>query len=394
MPQVESSKAALIEQLLLKDRALASTADGITIADARLPDRPLIYVNDGFSRLTGYSVEETVGSNCRFLQGPQTDPEAVRQLREAIASEEHCEVELINYRKDGTPFWNRLSITPIRNDSGITTHFVGIQSDVTRRRLAEQELRDANASLEYANKRMQNDLRAAAAIQRALLPSDIPRLKRTAIGWALLPCDELAGDILDILPIDDRRVAFYVLDVCGHGVSAALLSTTLHQWLSRISPSIRKDPVAVVEHLNETFQMEGDSAQFFTCCYAVLDFEKLTISFVSAGHPPPILVRCGHASEISVSGFPVGIIAAPAYEAKVVNLLPGDRIYIYSDGAVEQPGETGEMFGTRRFMQKLVDCGNLSLQSSIDLSLGAVLNSALNGKNDDDVSMLGIAISD
>ena len=172
LPTIKTRKSDLIEQLLLKDRALASAAEGITIADALAHDRPLIYVNEGFTRLTGYTAEETVGSNCRFLQGPDTDRETVRLLRESILAEEHCEVELLNYRKDGTPFWNRLSITPIRDDRGRTTHFIGVQSDITQRRLAEDKLRDANASLEVANKRMRSDMRAAAAIQQSLLPAN------------------------------------------------------------------------------------------------------------------------------------------------------------------------------------------------------------------------------
>ena len=103
---------------MLKERALAAAAEGITIADALAKDRPLIYVNEGFERLTGYSIAETLGSNCRFLQGPETNPETVRELSEAISQDRYCDVELVNYRKDGTPFWNRLSITPIRDKTG------------------------------------------------------------------------------------------------------------------------------------------------------------------------------------------------------------------------------------------------------------------------------------
>ncbi len=217
---------------MLKERALASTAEGITIADALAPDRPLIYVNEGFARLTGFSVEETIGSNCRFLQGPDTDPAAVKEIRDAIAQERYCDVELLNYRKDGTTFWNRLSITPVRNAAGQTTHFVGVQSDVTRSRIAEQNLLAANETLRSANAKMQRDLRAAARIQHAMLPKPAQYLTGADISWAYLPCDELAGDILDIFPIDASRVAFYVLDVSGHGVQAALLSTTLSRCLS------------------------------------------------------------------------------------------------------------------------------------------------------------------
>lgn len=382
----------LIERLLLQDRALAATAEGITIADALAKDRPLIYVNEGFERMTGYSIAETLGLNCRFLQGVDTSREAVREISEAISQERQCDVELINYRKDGTPFWNRLSITPVRDGMGRTTHFIGVQSDVTRRRLAEQELHTAIASLQQINQKMGDDLRAAAAIQQALLPTNIPTLEGTNIEWAFLPCDELGGDILDVLTIDDRRIAFYLLDVCGHGVAAALLSTTLSRWLSRMPAELRMDPLAVVNNLNDAFQMSEVSSQFFTCCYAVLNLNEQNVSFVSAGHPPPILVRQDTVREISVPGFPVGVVRQPEYELQKVQLLPGDRFYLYSDGAVEQMAATGEMFGGKQLMRKLLDDRTAPLRNSIDLSFGAVMNSALNVETLDDISMLGVEL--
>jgi sigma-B regulation protein RsbU (phosphoserine phosphatase) len=380
------------EHLLLKDRALASAAEGITIADALLPDRPLIYVNEGFSRLTGYSVEETLGSNCRFLQGPDTDPASVREIREAIADERYCEVELLNYRKDGTTFWNHLSITPIHDPYGKTTHYVGIQSDVTRRRLAEDKLRSLNKSLRTANERMQQELRAAARIQRELLPTQIPQIPGADIGWTYLPSDELAGDILDVFEIDGSRIAFYVLDVSGHGVQAALLSTTLSRWISRASKELKQQPVAMLEHLNENFQVDGDYSQFFTCCYGLLDLASRTLSFASAGHPSPILVRDDTTRELELPGFPVGIVPSPNYELQVAELREGDRVFIYSDGAVEQPGANGLQFGAARLMQELRTNHSASLQTCVDLSAGAVLNSTANGKADDDISMLGIEV--
>jgi PAS domain S-box-containing protein len=380
-----------MEQLLLKDRALSAAAEGITIADARAPDRPLIYVNEGFTRLTGYSAEETLGSNCRFLQGPKTDPATVRQIREAISEERGCEVELLNYRKDGTPFWNRLSITPIRNKAGITTHYVGVQSDVTRRKHAEDELRDANIRLRAGNQRMQRELQAAAIVQQSLLPKHIPQLRDVKIGWAFLPCEELAGDIFDVLPVDENRLALYLLDVCGHGVQSALLSTSLSHWLSRMPIEMRLDPVAVVEDLNRAFQLDANSSQFFTCCYALLDVEVLRLDFVSAGHPPPILVREDEAREIMVDGFPVGVVKKPGYELNRIELQPGDRVYLYSDGVSEQRDETGKMFGVERLRRQLLGHQAASLQNSIDETLQAVLNATKDGRSDDDISMLGIS---
>lgn len=141
-------------ELELKDRALDETAEGITIADALLPDMPLIYANRGFERLTGYAVEEVLGRNCRFLQGPGTDPAALNKLRSAIRERRECTVLLLNYRKDGSAFWNRLAITPVHDPSGRVTHFIGVQSDVTEQKLAEEALQAAKRDLEAANQRM------------------------------------------------------------------------------------------------------------------------------------------------------------------------------------------------------------------------------------------------
>jgi PAS domain S-box-containing protein len=222
------------DQLQLKNRALAATAEGITIADARLPDNPLIYANAGFERLTGYSIGEVLGHNCRFLQGPGTDQATLNLLRAAIREQREITVQLLNYRKGGSSFWNRLSKTPVRDSSGTVTHFIGVQSDVTAERLAQDALARANKRLEAANHSIKRDLDAAAAVQRSLLPSVLPEAPGTRFAWRFRPCQELAGDFLNILPLDDRHIGVYILDVSGHGVAAALLSVTLSHILSLV----------------------------------------------------------------------------------------------------------------------------------------------------------------
>jgi PAS domain S-box-containing protein len=131
------------EELRLRDRAIAAAGHGVLITDARLPDIPIIFANEAFERMTGYSPAEAAGRNFRFLQGPDTDQEAVAELQAAIAAGRPCAVELLNYRKDGTPFWNAVTIAPVRDASGRLTHFVGIQQDVSERRRLEEDLRQA-----------------------------------------------------------------------------------------------------------------------------------------------------------------------------------------------------------------------------------------------------------
>nr|WP_233194424.1 PAS domain S-box protein [Haloferax marisrubri] len=125
-------------QLALYRRAMDSATVGITITEAD-GDQPLTYVNDAFEEMTGYDRSEALGQNCRFLQGAETDSEPVETLREAIKNGESAAVSLTNYRKDGTPFWNELEISPVYDD-GELTHFVGFQTDATVRHALKNQL--------------------------------------------------------------------------------------------------------------------------------------------------------------------------------------------------------------------------------------------------------------
>ncbi|TWT92528.1 PAS domain S-box protein [Neorhodopirellula pilleata] len=119
------------EQLNLRTRAIDAASNGFIIVDARADDMPIVYANKGFMTLTGFNPEEIVGRNCRFLQGPMTDPADVQTIRDAIRDQAHCRVTLLNYRRDGSTFYNDLIITPIRNSQNVVTHFVGVQNDAT-----------------------------------------------------------------------------------------------------------------------------------------------------------------------------------------------------------------------------------------------------------------------
>jgi len=128
-------------ELELKNRAIEAAPVGIALADASRPDDPVVYVNEAFEALTGYDAAEVVGRNCRFLQGEDTSEEAVARLRRGIEKEEPVTVELRNYRKDGTAFWNRVTVAPIYGDDGAVTHYVGFQEDITGRKEPARQLK-------------------------------------------------------------------------------------------------------------------------------------------------------------------------------------------------------------------------------------------------------------
>ncbi|MGE6331628.1 histidine kinase famiy protein [Stenotrophomonas sp. NPDC077659] len=123
--------------------AVETTRMPMIITDPHRPDNPIIFANRAFVEMTGYEREELIGRNCRFLQGPDTDPDAIAEIREAIASTREAATEVLNYRKDGSTFWNALFVSPVFDDDGTLVYFFGSQLDVSRRRDAEDSLRQA-----------------------------------------------------------------------------------------------------------------------------------------------------------------------------------------------------------------------------------------------------------
>ncbi|MGR3498981.1 MAG: PAS domain-containing protein [Limimaricola soesokkakensis] len=148
--QIHSESGVLFEQ------AMAQTRMAICLADPNQEDQPIVFVNRAFRELTGYEEDEIVGRNCRFLQGPGTDPAQVRKLREAIASEDVVVVELLNYRKDGSTFWNALHLGPIYNEDGSVRYLFGSQWDVTDVHAARADEKHARMMEREISHRMKN----------------------------------------------------------------------------------------------------------------------------------------------------------------------------------------------------------------------------------------------
>jgi diguanylate cyclase (GGDEF)-like protein/PAS domain S-box-containing protein len=169
----------------------------VCLADASESDLPLVYVNPAFERLTGWPAEEALGRNCRFLQGPDTDPAALAQLRSALAEGRECCVTLRNYRRDGTPFWNELTVTPVPGSEGEPACFAGVLVDVTARHAERDRARQAVKRLEFFDaltglpNRAQLESRLRAAVTRA-------RRREQAVALLLVDLDnfKLVNDSL------------------------------------------------------------------------------------------------------------------------------------------------------------------------------------------------------
>jgi PAS domain S-box-containing protein len=188
---VETSRelAETVAELRMKERAMDAAPVGITIAEAG-DDNPMTYANEAFERITGYPAVTAVGRNCRFLQGDATDPETVRRMGEAIDEERPVAVDVLNYRHDGSRFWNRVEIAPVEED-GETVSFVGFQSDITDRKIREQRLEVLNRVLTHNLRNRLNVVQGyASMLEEELADSDL--------GEYAARVGEATGELLEL----------------------------------------------------------------------------------------------------------------------------------------------------------------------------------------------------
>jgi phosphoserine phosphatase RsbU/P len=222
-----------------------------------------------------------------------------------------------------------------------------------------------------------------------------------------MPCDELAGDALNVIALGEGKVGFYVLDVSGHGVAAALLSVAMSRLLSSPSdPSsilVRAGasgatveitpPANVADRLNQLFPFDTATEQFATMVYGVLDTATGEFRYVSAGHPGPIHIPLDAEPEMLASeGYPIGV-ADDAYEERSVHLKAGERLYLYSDGVTEAMDPAGRQFGDAHLLGRVGQVRSEPLREGIATLLREISQWHGGENARDDISIVGAEIS-
>jgi len=261
------------------------------------------------------------------------------------------------------------------------------------------ELRRTNEELREKQRQLDADLKAAASIQRSLLPSDRLHLERVSLVWRFYPCDLIGGDIFNILRIRDDALGFYIIDVSGHGVPAALVTVSITQSLHYYKENINimncscpdpaiLSPRRLLTSLDREYPMERFD-KYFTMAYLVLNSCTGELVYANAAHPPPVLLRAtGEFQLLEEGGSIIGLGAGiPFLEGRTL-LQRGDKVILYTDGLVDYQNDREEFFGEERlyaFFQKNYAASIQQLTDELFATLYAFGN---NAKLRDDVSYL------
>jgi sigma-B regulation protein RsbU (phosphoserine phosphatase) len=379
---------ALLEQLGFE---VQTAADGAEALERLVPFRPEVVLSDWqMPRVDGLEL-------CRRIR--QRDPH--RYTYFILLTGREARSDIVDGLDAGADDYLRKPV-----DSG----------ELHARIRAGLRLLARQAPLEAHNQRLQNALRceaeslsrirqdveAAAEIQRELLPSEVDLPPGIAMGSLFDPVAGVGGDVFGTFELDARYLAFYIADVSGHGIPAAMTSLSVHRAIRDAARGGAGEPASrgrraprpverVVEALNAAFCDTARRTSYFTMIYGVLDRRTGCARLCQAGQPHAILSRAdGRTSRLGAGGFPVGLVDTASYDHVEFHLAAGDRLYLYSDGVLDCADARGNVFGLDRLEAYLASSTGIALPQ-VCARLGELLRGWRRGAEpNDDVSVFAI----
>jgi len=278
----------------------------------------------------------------------------------------------------------------------------GLDYEILHR--TQKALKAAHELVLEKQRQLSEDMEAAAEIQRRFLPREAPRIKGLAIASKFQPSLLIAGDMFDVIPLDETHLGIYILDVSGHGASAAMLAVSVCQMMQPNSGILMKKksggsrlgsicpPSEVLQALDLEFPIERFD-KYFTMVYGVLNCRDGELTYSNAGHPQPILLHLdGTMKLLEKGGTIVGLGGIIPYEEERISLHRGDKIILYSDGVTELQNPQGNLFGMERFTHLVQKAAKQSIKDALETIHSSLMEFAGHHGPQDDLSLLGMEI--
>lgn len=299
---------------------------------------------------------------------------------------------------DSVPSW--VADTISRADDPQEVRFK-VAAQLTIRRLTyEAEL--ATRQLLKKQLQLEEYQRSAAAIQTSLLPTSLPDIANLLVAWRLVPCEQVGGDLFNVVRLTEDTVLAYILDVSGHGISSAMVTVSVTQSLSPHAGRIVRrpldnppyfrllSPAEVLRQLEQEYPLER-FGKLFTISYLLINTRTGHVRYSSAGHPPPLLARSdGSCQTLGAGGSIIGTGCSGPFEEEEIQLQRGDRLFLYSDGITEHSNHQNQQFGQERLFRKLASNRKRALEPACDNLIESLKGHGQDILFKDDVTLVGI----
>ncbi|MCF8043536.1 MAG: SpoIIE family protein phosphatase [Desulfarculaceae bacterium] len=364
------------------------------------------FINRRFEQLMGIKQEQALGMTDREMFPAQTAKALHRHDKQALVGKGPLHSEEQIRQKDGMHSYLTAKF-PLRDPDGRIYGVCGISTDITELKNTQAELKRAMEAAETANQslmekqeRLDEDLQAAAGIQRTLLPYNLPHMPQVELAWKFAPSEFIGGDLFHAQPLGPGQLCLYMLDISGHGVPASLMTVSVHETLDPASGHVAKrdlngalqalPPGKVLSDLDREYPLER-FGKSFSIVYLLLRLTDGELVYSSAGHPHPILFRAGgELEELTAGGTLIGLDGAVPFDEGRTVMRVGDRLILYTDGVVEYRNPQGHMFGVERLHRHVIQGASLPVGELIEVLWRELMSFGHNRPVDDDVSIMGL----
>jgi PAS domain S-box-containing protein len=354
---------------------MRTNSEGIVITD---PEGTILWVNDAFSRITGYPPEEAVGKNPRVLKSGLHPKSFYVRMWTEIKEKGYWQSDIYNRRKNGEVYSEFLSIQAIPNEQREIAYFLARMSDITYLKKFEKE--------------MTNELTLAQRIQKNILPQSKPDFPGVDFQCIYNPMEAIGGDFYDFIKLDEERMGIFISDISGHGVPAALI-TTMTKAILESSENYLLSPSLLMSYLNKRLvSLNGD--MFLTGVYAVYHKRLRTLTFSRCAHPHPVIIRNGELIYLEENGSGMlGVFKDMVFNKATVELQKGDKVVFYTDGLTEGLSPDMVEFSTI-FSDVLKQFSDLPVEKYIERIYYSFLIHCEQNILEDDVCLIGMEVTE
>jgi len=372
-----SAKKSEMRLMQMLSAAAEQTADCVIITNR---DGVIEFANPAAEVVTGYSRLELIGAKPRLFRSDAHPPAFYAGMWATLLKGESFRATIVNRRKQGALYLSEQSITPVRDATGVISHFVSVGKDITESRKATER---------------ESKLQLARLVQQRLLPDAPPGDCGLDIAGQAVMADETGGDFFDYIPLVDGRMGIVIGDVSGHAFDAALVMAQAHAYLRSIA-LIHTDPARILSLANHVMLEDALDQQFVTALFMAIDARAGEIAYASAGHTSGyVFDRRGTLTHtLDSTGIPLGLFRESRYGAVTVQgLSEGSLIVLITDGVVEAENRHGVPFGAERALAAIRSCGAAPAAEVVQCLKSAVSDFAGDQLQVDDITIVACRVA-